>query len=354
MVNPEDRNMAKLLMTDPLGRHFTFDQTLDLAGYGRFHWMLLFGTGIGCISIMVEDNCMAFVLPMAKCELNLSTAEQGFMYVASTLGFVCSSHLWGFFADTWGRRQVLRTALLLCCITSAASSFALNSKMLMISRFTVGLCLSGIKGTSMSYLSEFHNTRMRPVHLSLLSSFIMSSAIFQPLIAMVFLQNSEYFTLYNSFVKVKSWRLFILVGSLVSGLGSLLIHWLPESPKFLLAMGKPKAAIKVLQNMYAVNTGIKRNVGKKCIFLMCNNWIVSDFSDRQYSSLNNNWDTVNLHKVLSIWNISYLGSNKATSDASQPIVLYAVLYLYIGDIFCDSRNVFMVSPNYEHILKCRN
>lgn len=252
------------MLIEPGNRPFSFDQALDLAGYGRFHWMLLFGTGIGCISIMVEDNCMAFVLPAAKCDLHLTTTQQGFMYATSTMGFVCSSHLWGFFADTWGRRKVLRAALCLCCITSAASSFAANSVMLMVSRFMVGLCLSGIKGTSMSYLSEFHGARMRPVHLSLLSSFIMSSTILQSLIAMVILQNTESITLLNGLVDVKSWRLFIFAGSLVSGLGSVLINWLPESPKMLLAMDNPKEALEVLRNIYAKNSGNRKEVRHHC------------------------------------------------------------------------------------------
>lgn len=208
---------------------------------------------------------MAFVLPAAKCDLDLSIAEQGFMYVASTMGFVCSSHLWGFFADTWGRRKVLRAALFLCCITSAASSLAPNSLTLMVSRFMVGLSLSGIKGTSMSYLSEFHSPRMRPVHLSLLSSFIMSSIIVQPLIAMIILQHNESFRFLNGFVEIKSWRLFIFAGSLVSGLGSLLMHWLPESPKILLAMGKPNAALKVLREIYAINSRNQKEVCEKFI-----------------------------------------------------------------------------------------
>lgn len=251
--------MAKVLI-EPVGAHLTFDQTLELAGYGRFHWMLLLGTGIGCIAIIIEDNCLSFVLPAAKCDLHLSTGEQGFMYVASTMGFVCSSHLWGFLADTWGRRKVLRLALVLCCCTSAASSLATNGSLLLISRFTVGLSLSGIKGTSMSYLSEFHSARMRPVHLSLLSSFIMSSLVLQPLMAMMVLQNFETMSWFNGLVEVKSWRMFILVGSFVSGLGSMLIHLLPESPKFLLSMGNSKGALNVFRNIYAINSGNSKDV----------------------------------------------------------------------------------------------
>lgn len=137
-LSVEDRKVSVLLI-DPPKVCFSFEDTVGLAGHGRFHWLLLVGTGIGCMSIMIEDNCMAFVIPVVKCDLALTIRQQGLLYVASTMGFVCSSHLWGFVADTWGRRKVLRTALCLCCISSAASSFAANGWALMISRFVVGL-----------------------------------------------------------------------------------------------------------------------------------------------------------------------------------------------------------------------
>lgn len=95
--------------------------------------------GLPMMAIITEGVCMSFALPMAKCDLNLSTAEQGFIYAVTDVGVVLSSHFWGFLADTWGRHKVLKMATLLCCIASATSSFVMHSWMLAVTRLIVGL-----------------------------------------------------------------------------------------------------------------------------------------------------------------------------------------------------------------------
>lgn len=87
----------------------------------------------------MEGHCMAYVLPAAKCELEMSTAEQGFLKSIGLLGVMLASHFWGFLADTWGRQKVLRTALLFAFVMSLASSLSFNRYMLMITRFGSGL-----------------------------------------------------------------------------------------------------------------------------------------------------------------------------------------------------------------------
>lgn len=82
---------------------------------------------------------MAFVLPVAKCELNITNAEQGLINAVAFIGVVLTSHIWGFMADTWGRQKVLRLALFAGFLFSSISSFSTSSTMLLITRFLVGL-----------------------------------------------------------------------------------------------------------------------------------------------------------------------------------------------------------------------
>lgn len=82
---------------------------------------------------------MGFALPIARCDLNISTAQQGLINSVGVFGILLTSHFWGFLSDTWGRQKVLRTSLgcsFLCCV---ASSFSNSIIMLMITRFMVGL-----------------------------------------------------------------------------------------------------------------------------------------------------------------------------------------------------------------------
>lgn len=91
------------------------------------------------MSVIMQGHCMAYVLPAAKCELKMSTAEQGFIKSVAILGIIFASYFWGFLADTWGRQKVLRTALFLVFVMSLVSSLSFNRYMLMITRFAIGL-----------------------------------------------------------------------------------------------------------------------------------------------------------------------------------------------------------------------
>ena len=61
-------------------------------------------------------------------------------------------------------------------------------------------------------------------------------------------------------IEFHSWRLFIAVSALPSILGALLYFILPESPRFLLEVGKERKAVKVLERVYKINHLFRKNV----------------------------------------------------------------------------------------------
>ena len=81
---------------------------------------------------------MSYITPYAKCDLNLTTKEQGLLSAISYFGNVCTSHLWGFLADTWGRKKVLRVAAAGGFGFSLLSMFAVNTISMIILRFLAG------------------------------------------------------------------------------------------------------------------------------------------------------------------------------------------------------------------------
>lgn len=111
-------------------------------GNGKYQFHVLWITGISTMVAFIEGNSMAYVLPAAKCDLNITISQQGFTYIATTFGFAFSSFFWGFLGDTWGRRKVLQTELIICFLLAIISSFSITSWMLMFTRFLMGLRLS--------------------------------------------------------------------------------------------------------------------------------------------------------------------------------------------------------------------
>lgn len=82
---------------------------------------------------------MAYILPAAKCDLNISNAEQGFINSVMFMGTIFTANIWGFVADTWGRKNVIQLCLATVFIFSTLSSFSYSTGMLMVARIFIGL-----------------------------------------------------------------------------------------------------------------------------------------------------------------------------------------------------------------------
>ena len=91
------------------------------------------------MTALMEGSNMAYVLPSAKCDLNISFKQQGLINSVGYIGIVLMSHAWGFLADTWGRRKVLILSLLLTSMSGLLSSLSVSSMMLFLTRLIVGL-----------------------------------------------------------------------------------------------------------------------------------------------------------------------------------------------------------------------
>lgn len=85
------------------------------------------------------------------------------------------------------------------------------------------------------------------------------SAIILPGLAWSVLPMDWSLPLYGDGLGFRSWRLFILVGAAPALLAGLALLWFPESPKFLLAVGRREEALQVLARVHAINHGGKGN-----------------------------------------------------------------------------------------------
>lgn len=89
-------------------------------------------------AVLMETCGIAFVIPVSQCDLKLSTSEKGILGAVSFFGIICSSHLWGFLADTKGRRCVIQPTLFVAFLLSIASSFVQNFYLFAALRFLNG------------------------------------------------------------------------------------------------------------------------------------------------------------------------------------------------------------------------
>ena len=108
-------------------------------GNGKFQKVILLLFGLSVIAVQLEAVNMSFVLPAAKCDLNMTNYQQGLLGSVHFIGVVLSSHFWGFTLDMWGRKKVLRLCYLLVFSFVLLSTLSVSTTMLFITRLCVGL-----------------------------------------------------------------------------------------------------------------------------------------------------------------------------------------------------------------------
>lgn len=96
------------------------------------------------------------------------------------------------------------------------------------------------------------------MHVTFTAMFLTLSVVYAATIGWLIIPAEWTFTVYG-FV-YKPWRLYILCNTSVNFLTFCGLFLLPESPKFLLAMGKGEEALKIIKDVYHFNTGNPQEV----------------------------------------------------------------------------------------------
>ncbi|XP_012260786.2 synaptic vesicle glycoprotein 2C-like isoform X1 [Athalia rosae] len=229
------------------------EEAINLTGLGRFHAVLIFTSGLSLLSMVLEAAGISFMIPAAQCDLALTVTEKSYLSGMTYWGMVISAHTWGFSADTFGRKKVLVVSAYTTWVSSFISSFAPNASIFIAFRFLTGVFLCGTTSTVYAYLSEFLPASKRSRIITWTCGFIAGGFLLIPGLAWLLLPVQLNWDL--GFVLYGSWRLYIAIASsLILFEGSIFLY-LPESPKFLMSVGRKEAALEVLKNIYAQNSG---------------------------------------------------------------------------------------------------
>lgn len=232
----------------------TYDEALELAGFGRAHVFLVILSGFSIMASINEAMGMSIILPASQCDLGLDPGEKGMIGGAVFLGVMTSSYFWGYQADTRGRQFVLKYALIATSICSVISSFANDFASLLVMRFITGLCVAAPSATVYAYLGEFCMPSRRDQMISYASVI--------PSIGIIYVGLSGWLTLsfdwsiiITETITYKPWRLLFILYTAPGCLAGIVFFFFPETPKFLLSKGRDGEALAVLQKLYQINHG---------------------------------------------------------------------------------------------------
>ncbi|XP_063703610.1 synaptic vesicle glycoprotein 2B-like [Culicoides brevitarsis] len=236
-------------------RTVTLEEALACTKFGKFNYLITIISGIILSTVLLETLGISYVITNATCDLLLTTQERGTLSAIAFAGIISSSHLWGFLADTKGRRKIIFPALFITSVCSVLSSLSNNFYMLVILRYLCGFFVSAGSATIYAYLGEFHDAKTRTRSVMGASIVFGFGCMALPLLALMCLNQEWQFYVPVFDILYKPWRFFLVVCTLPSVLCAFALYKLPESPKYKYSKGHHDVTIMILRKVYAFNTG---------------------------------------------------------------------------------------------------
>ncbi|KAM9814591.1 synaptic vesicle glycoprotein 2C isoform 1-T1 [Syngnathus typhle] len=232
----------------------TYEEAVEAAGFGWFHWLLLLVCGWANASDAVEIVCVSFLLPTARCDLQLSSSDMGLLTASIFLGMMVGGYVWGYLADQRGRRSVLVVSLSVNGLFGGLSSVAPWFWLFLLLRFISGVGVGGSIPVVFSYFAEFMPRLKRGRMISALATFWMAGNILAAGLAWLVIPRTwMHFSMGR--LNFQSWRLFVVLCSVPSVTSAIIFKlFMPESPKFLMEVGRETEAIHVFRHMFQLNT----------------------------------------------------------------------------------------------------
>lgn len=204
-----------------------------------WHWAACTALAVALAVDIMKVSSLGFVIPGMRTEYRLSAAQVAVLPFAALMGATLGSFLWGALADRYGRRATILLAAVMFIGTSicgAMPSFAWNEFMC----FLMGASAGGLLPVAYALLAEIMPTSHRGWSLVLvggagaLGGYLAASgfsALLQPHFG---------------------WRIMWFL-NLPSGLMLItLAPLIPESPRFLLHIGRPDEARATLERFGAL------------------------------------------------------------------------------------------------------
>jgi putative MFS transporter len=208
---------------------------LDRLPLTRLHRKVFYLVGVGMFFEGFDIYIAASVLG-ATYKTGFSTlAENGLFISITFVGMTLGALLTGFLGDRYGRRFTYQLNLLIFGAASLASVFAPDMRTLIALRFLMGLGLGAEVVVGYSIMAEFFPARIRGRWSGMIATIVTAGLPVSALLAWLL-------------VPTFGWRVMFLLGALGSMVAWYLRRKLPESPRWLVVMGRDAEADAIVSS----------------------------------------------------------------------------------------------------------
>jgi putative MFS transporter len=178
---------------------------------------------------------IGFVLAFIVKPWQLTWGESAVILLSSGVGAILGAGVWGWLADRWGRRKVFIATVINFSLATGALALTPDRGWLYLVafRFLVGFGVGGLYCVDLPLVQEFVPKSWRGLIGGLVTACIPIGVGTGALLA----GHTEH---------IIGWRGLFAVGLLPAALTLLIRAWVPESPRWLLRMGRPEEARRAL------------------------------------------------------------------------------------------------------------
>jgi len=198
-------------------------------------WKIAFAATIGDMLDFFDFGLIAFVLAFIVKDWHLTFGQSGMILLASGISAPFGSLLWGWAADKIGRRKAMIGTVLNTSIATGAMALTPEHAWiyLVICRLFVGFGVTGMYSVDITIIQEFVPTAKRGWLTGLTTTMLPAGFLLGALL-------SAFATPYIG------WRGLFAVGLLPAFLTLYIRAWVPESPHWLVRMGRFEEARRSL------------------------------------------------------------------------------------------------------------
>ncbi|XP_031762918.2 putative transporter svop-1 isoform X1 [Galleria mellonella] len=232
-----------------------FEDALTMTGFSKFNYFVFALCSSIIMGMCFEIFSVAYLVPASVCELNTTSSQQGLMAGTPLIGIIATSHIWGYLADTRGRKKVLCFSMFLGFVTGAMAALSPNWIVFSVLKLCASSAVSGSFALSIALLSECTPVAKRSTLIMLTTTVFMSCTGIMAVLAIPVLPLpfSYYIPVFG--IQFNSWRLLSLIYTIPCALSSFGLLFAYESPKYLLSIGDQVNALKTLREIFVINNG---------------------------------------------------------------------------------------------------
>ncbi|KAF1921829.1 general substrate transporter [Ampelomyces quisqualis] len=219
-----------------------------LVSPGLFIWGLTICAGVSGLLFGYDTGVISSTLISIDTSLShrsLTTLDKSLITSSTSFFALLASPLTGILADALGRRSIILIADILFVAGALIQAFSTTVSGMIVGRSVVGAAVGSASFVVPMYISELAPSAFRGRLVTVSSLFITGGQVVAYTVGWIFSTRAH------------GWRWMVGLGALPAAIQFCLLFALPETPRYLVKVGRKEHARRVLRKVYGKGEGME-------------------------------------------------------------------------------------------------